>query len=445
MQRAPDSTRRQFLRRSAAAGVVVASGGSVLACGGGDDAPAAPAALHGGKIRFLTGPLAADDLKIQRDYAKAFERGQPKIDVGVSLFDWGSMVPQLTTAYAGDRPPDLLHMSDSFWAKLASQGAFLDVTDYVNSEGYAATREAVPERYWDALTYQDKIWGVPWLTGVYSAIYVNKDLMAKAGVDDWSSSYDAMREAARATTEGKTYGYAVATTFTDFAYQELMNYVFNSGADFLDEEGRTGALDTPEAAEAMEFLRVLHVDDKVTPPPGQYDRAGQEALFRAGRVAMYHSGGNAALITGSAEGKTLPFDWDVYAVPPGPKGNYVVVGLESFHIASRSKHPAEAFEYAKYLTTPDKIIEYDRLLDGVLQPCRTDVADRIYPAGEKWEVPQKLFDEFHPKGRAVRGVPKMIDALRVFTEEFEAMVRGRKDGAAMVRDANAKIDELASA
>jgi hypothetical protein len=42
-------------------------------------------------------------------------------------------------------------------------------------------------------------------------------------------------------------------------------------------------------------------------------------------------------------------------------------------------------------------------------------------------------------------VPPMIDALRVFTEEFELMVRGRKDGATMVRDANAKIDELAAA
>jgi multiple sugar transport system substrate-binding protein len=445
MQPAPHSTRRQFLRGTAAAGLALSAGDLLAACGDGDPESGPAAALRGGTISFLTGPLAGDDLKLQRGYAAAFKGEQPKVDVKVSLFDWGSMIPQLTTAYAGDRPPDLLHMSDSFWAKLASQGAFLDVTEYVNGDGYAATRKAVPQRYWDALTYQDKIWGVPWLTGVYSCLYVNRDLMAAAGVDDWSSSYDAMRAAAQATTRGKTYGYAVATTFTDFAYQELMNYVFNAGADFLDEAGTSGALDTPDAAAAMEFLRTLHVEDKVTPPPGQYDRAGQEALFRAGRVAMYHSGGNAALITGSAEGKTLPFEWDVYPVPPGSKGEFVVVGLESLHIAARSERPAEAFEYAKYLTAPDTVIAYDRQLDGVLQPCRDDVKDRVYPKTAKYAVPQKLMDEFHPKGRAVRGVPRMIDALRVFTEEFEGMVRGQKDGAAMVRDANAKINELAGA
>jgi ABC-type glycerol-3-phosphate transport system substrate-binding protein len=195
----------------------------------------------------------------------------------------------------------------------------------------------------------------------------------------------------------------------------------------------------------MDLLRTLHVEDRSTPPPGQYDRAGMEALFRAGRVAMLHHGGNAALITGGVEGKTLPFEWDVYPLPPGPDGQHVVVGLESFHIASRSEHPAEAFEYAKYLTAADKVIEYDRALDGVLQPCRQDVADRVYPATEKFAIPQKLMNEFHPKGRAVRGVPQMIDALRVFTTEFEQLVRGDKDGAQMVRDANARIDELAAA
>lgn len=435
-------SRREFLRRSAVSGMALSSGGLLAACGDSGSTP--PKALEGGLIRFLTGPLHADDLKLQRGYATAFERAQPKIDVRVSLFDWGSMIPQLTTAYASNKPPDLLHMSDSFWAKLASQGAFLDLTEYVDEKSYAETRKAVPQRYWDALTYQDKVYGVPWLTGVYSCLYVNKDLMREAGVSDWSSSYDALRSAAKATTSGKTYGYAIATSFTDFAYQELMNYVFNAGADFLDESGTRAAFDTPECAEAMELLRAMHVDDRSTPRPGQYDRAGQEALFRAGRVAMYHSGGNAALITGAVDGKTLPFEWDVYPVPPGPKGNFVVVGLESLHVAARSKKPREAFEYVKYLTGADKVIEYDRALDGVLQPCRQDVKDRVYPDAAKFRVPQKLMDEFHPKGRAVSGVPRMIDALRVFTTEFESMVRGDKDGATMARETNEKIDALVS-
>ena len=68
----------------------------------------------------------------------------------------------------------------------------------------------------------------------------------------------------------------------------------------------------------------------------------------------------------------------------------------------------------------------------------------MYPDTAKFRVPQKLMDEFHPKGRAVRGVPRMIDALRVFTTEVEAMVRGGSDGATMVRDTNEKINALVS-
>jgi hypothetical protein len=36
----------------------------------------------------------------------------------------------------------------------------------------------------------------------------------------------------------------------------------------------------------------------------------------------------------------------------------------------------------------------------------------------------------------------MIDALRVFTTEFESMVRGGADGATMARETNDKINAL---
>src|ERR1700754_4979764 len=62
-------------------------------------------------------------------------------------------------------------------------------------EGFGALAELVAgyARQWEATA-------VGGLTGVYSCLYVNKDLMQKAGVTDWSSSYDALREAAKATT-----------------------------------------------------------------------------------------------------------------------------------------------------------------------------------------------------------------------------------------------------
>lgn len=438
------STRRGFLRGAATVGAGLATGGLLEACGGnGANAVSAGQPLAG-TIQFLTGPLHPDDLKIQKAYAQQFMGANPKATVKVGTFDWGNMVATLTTKFAGRRPPDLLHMGDSFWAKLGSQGAFLDLTDRVHGDDFAKTYAATRPQYWKALTYRDRIYAVPWLSGVYSCLYVNRDLMRDAGVSDWSSSYDAFRAAAAATRKGNVYGFAMPSSFKDFGYQCWMNFVFNAGTDFLNEDQTAGALDTPEAAQAFEMLRQMHVEDQSTPPAGQYDLPGIEALFRAGRVAMLHDGSNAAIITGETEGKRLDFDWDVYLVPPGPGGQFVTVGYESLHIAARSKDPDLAWAYIKSLTTPDRIVDYDRKIDGVLQPVRTDVVDRVYPHTPKFAVPQRFLTKFHPKGRIVQSNPHMIDCLRASTNELELCIRGKKTGAEMVRDANEQINEIVS-
>jgi multiple sugar transport system substrate-binding protein len=436
------STRRVFLRDLACLGVGLSAAPVLASCGGDDEPDEGPGLA--GTIDFLTGPLHPDDLAIQKTYAREFQRRHAGAEVNVGLFDWGTMVPTLTTRFAGERPPDVLHMGDSFWAKLGSQGAFLDLTERVRAEDYRPHFEAVRPQYWEALTYQDKVYGVPWLSGVYSCLYVNKDLMADAGVTDFNSSYDAFRAAAAATRKGDTFGYAIPSSFTDFGYQEWMNYVFNAGTDFLSEDQSAGALDTPEAAAAFEMLRAMHVEDRSIPEAGQYDRAGIEALFRAGRVAMLHDGSNAAIITGETEGKKLDFEWEVHPLPPGPGGQFVTVGYESLHVASKSEEPDLAWAYIESLTEPARIIDYDRKIDGVLQPVRTDIVDRVYTAEPRFEAPQRFLDDFHPMGRIVQPHPRMIDILRAATSEFELCIRGRKTGAEMVRDANREIDAIVS-
>jgi ABC-type glycerol-3-phosphate transport system substrate-binding protein len=438
-------TRRGLLRGAMGAGVGLAAGGILQACGGGGDGAAATkAGPVSGSIEFLTGPLHPDDLKIQQGYARLFHQAHPDATVKVGLFDWGTMVPTLTTKFAGDRPPDLLHMGDSFWAKLGSQGAFADLTDRVHDSSFAASFKATRPQYWDALTYQDRIYGVPWLSGVYSCLYVNKSLMDDAGVKDYGSSMAAFRAAAAATRKGNVYGYAMPATFTDFGYQEWMNWVFNAGTNFLNEDQTAGALDTPDAAAAFDMLRAMHVEDRSTPVAGQYDRAGIEALFRAGRVAMLHDGSNAAIITGATEGKQLDFEWEVIPIPPGPGGQFVTVGYESLHIAAKSKDPDLAWAYLQSLVAPDRIVEYDRRIDAVLQPVRTDVVDRIYPKTAKFALAERFLEEFHPKGRIVQSHPRMIDCLRAATSELELCIRGKKTGAQMVHDANAQINEIVS-
>jgi multiple sugar transport system substrate-binding protein len=439
------TSRREFLRRGAGAGMLLSAGGGLLAaCGDSSGAAKGTAAAASGSIRFLKGPNWADDLSWQRETAAAFTKAHPSITVTPSLYDWASVETQLTTAFASNAPPDIVYMADTLWPKFADAGALLDLSDYVNDPAFAAEKAKYPKGAWEAVTYQGKVFGVPLIQGVMSVVYLNMDLLKAAGVTDAISSYDAMRAAAKATRKGNVYGYSLTTTFNDFAYQEWMNYVVNSGAAILAADGKSGGFDTPQNAQAFDLLRGVFFEDKSAPPPGAYNREALKALFQAGRLAIYHSDANEKIISGQAEGKPVKFAYEVHKLPPGPGGQFTFTVRGNLHVAAKSKSPKAAWEYVKYLTSAQRETAFIRAQGGDLQPSRADIAATVYPPGPAFDWSRRVVKEFIPDGRSVQPHPRMVDMLKAIEDEYERCIRGQQSGAQMVAAANAKINDLAA-
>ncbi len=437
-------SRREFLRYGAGGGLVLVTGGLAAACGSDDTTKSAAKGEVAGDVSFLKGPNWADDLKWQRETARAFTADHPRITVEPNLYDWASVETQLTTAFAGNAPPDIVYMADTLWPRFADAGALLDLTPYVDDPAFAEEKGKYPEQAWEAVTYDGKIYGVPLIQGVISVLYVNTDLMKRAGVSDPVSSYEAMRDAARATRKGDVFGYGMTTTHNDFSYQEWMNYVVNSGAAILGEDGRSAGFDTPDNAAGFDLLRAIHAEDKSAPPPGAYNREALKSLFQAGRVAIYHSDANEKIINGSAEGKPVQFDYEIHKLPPGPAGQFVFTVRGNLHIAAKSKSPDAAWEYVKHLSSAERETAFIRAQGGDLQPARADIANSVYPEDAKFDWSRRLVTEFIPESRSVQAHPRMVEMIKAVQSEFERCIRGQQSGAEMVAAANAKIGDLAA-
>jgi multiple sugar transport system substrate-binding protein len=439
------TSRREFLRRGAGAGVLLSSGGLLAACGGSSSPQkAAGAAVVSGQLHFLKGPNWANDLSWQKQTAAEFTKLHPKITVTPSLYDWASVETQLTTAFASNSPPDITYMADTLWPKFAAAGSLLDLTKFVNDPAFAAEKAKYPQGAWDALTYDGKIYGLPLLQGIISVLYLNMDVLKAAGVTAPITSYDALRAAAKAARKGNVYGYGMTTTFNDFAYQEWMNYVVNSGAAILTPDGKKGAFDTPANAAAFDLLRGIHFEDKSAPPPAAYDREALKALFQAGRVAIYHSDANEKIISGEADNKPVKFEFQAQKLPPGPAGQFAFAARGSLHIAAKSKSPQAAWEYLQYLTSAQQVTSFIRAEGGDLQPVRADIANTVYPPGKDFDWARRMVKEFIPGDKAVQPHPRMVDMLKAVETQFEKCIRGQQSGAQTVAAANAQINDLAA-
>ena len=426
-------SRRAFLERVTAAGVAVGAGNILAACGGGGDA-ASSGSVAAGTITFIKGPNFDKDLAFQRQTAGTFHGRNPKITVQPKLYDWANVETQLTTAFAGPNPPDVIYMADTLWPKFAAAGALLDISSRVKDAGFKSTVARYPETFWKNLSLDGRNYGVPWTAFSSGLMSVNLDLMQRAGVSDWNSSMDALREAARRTTKGKVWGFGMPSAHVDFAYQDWLVYVHNAGGDIFNADGTGSGMGTPGVAEAFDVLRKIQFDDGSSPRAGLYNQTALTDLFAAGRLAILD---HDAPVYGKYPDK-IKFEWDVFLPPPGAVKQTAMGALGSLFIAAKSKSPDAAWEYVKFLAQPQQLRAFAKTAGA--PPAQAGLADQVFPVGAGnppiHKVQQKMAEEFGPKIQATQANPKEIDAIRGINAHYEALVRGKLSGAQFAAQAD---------
>ncbi|MDR3692744.1 MAG: extracellular solute-binding protein [Fimbriimonas sp.] len=274
-------------------------------------------------------PQGPDSIAI----AQAFELKHPHVRVRMLGMGVGQMNPQkLLTAIVGGCPPDLVYQGRFNICDWASRGAFIALDDLL-ARDWAATDCPRREDYYDAAWSEDvfagHVFGVP-TEADDRALYWNRGMFRQkrhqlemAGLDwqraprTWS---ELLRYSKVLTEKGKCLGF-----IPNFGNAWLYLYAFQTGATFLSPDGRQCTLASPEAAEALDFMRQGY---EVV---GGYSSAnvfqsgfqdGENDPFIAGRVAMKIDG-DWSLAGLARYGLALDF---AVAPPPTPDDRYARTG-----------------------------------------------------------------------------------------------------------------------
>jgi len=206
----------------------------------------------------------------------------PEATVKVEVQEWNGIQDKLTTALAGNNPPDVIEMGNTQNAKFSQSGALLELDDHAEELGIASwSKGMAASGTWDGKTY-----GAPLLAANRVVIY-RTDLFEKAGVtppktfDEWV-----------ATTEKLNAANAKDPKFQGIYLPGQSWYVYagllwDAGGDLAVKDGETwkGALDTPAAAKAINDYARLQ---KLSKAPKDADEATpqQYEVFAQGKVAQ---------------------------------------------------------------------------------------------------------------------------------------------------------------
>lgn len=243
-----------------------------------------------------------------------FERANPDIEVRITLVPWASYARKLRLDVAGGIADDL------FWTGLyedyADSGRLVDIGAALGEQAAAAWDPSAVDQF----TRGGKLWAVPQFVDGGSAVFYNRELLERAGVDSgeltavrWSpdDAVDTFRPLLRRLHAAAPWPYNAAK---DFQSIELP-YLGSAGAELQRDERFEFA--NAQGNAAFGYLVGL-IRDGLSPSAADTNTSGDFAknAFLQGKMALFQSGSFTLATIAQQAG----FRWGLTLIPQGPKG-----------------------------------------------------------------------------------------------------------------------------
>ncbi len=356
--------------------------------------------------------------EVVRELIPEFERSHPGVKVKVQQIPWAAAHEKLLTAFVGEATPDVAQIGNTWVPELAALGAMLPLDERIAASAGFAPEDFFPGP-WQSNVVEGRLWGLPWYVDTRLLFY-RKDLLRAAGYDQvprtWSGWRQAM-ERIRATGPPERYG---ALLPTDEWFQPVI-FALQQGSTILDSEGRHGAFREPPFRTAAEFYLGLFRDG-LAPAASINQIANRYQQMAAGELVFYISGPWDLGEFGRRLPPELADAWGTAPLPvpdgaPWPGAS--LAGGASLVTFRGSRHPEEAWELIRYLTSPAPLLALYRL------------AGDLPPRASVWEQPELAGAErlraFRMQLEAAKPTPLLPEWERVATaigERMDAAIRG---------------------
>lgn len=288
-----------------------------------------------------------------------------------------------------------------------------------------------------AVSYQDRIYALPWFIDV-GLLYYRKDLLAKYGFAP-PTTWDELVASARAITakEPGLYGFVWQGKQYEGLVCNALEYLWSRGGDVL--RGGRVVLDSPENREALAFMRDLIVRHKVTPgfvttmteePAREIFGKGEAVYLRNWPYAWNLFEKQGSSVRGKVGVKVLPHF--------AGQESAATLGGWQLAVNRYSRFPRDAEKLVTFLTSPATQKQL-ALSYGFNPPRKSLYRDPQLTAAQAFL--RELYVVFE-RARPRPVTPHYIAISQTLQAEFSAAIAGIKPADAALASGQARIEEI---
>ena len=345
-----------------------------------------------------------------------FEKTHSNVDVQLVSGPYASVQDQTFTNAAAGTLSDVVGLDGAWVSDLKKQGALANLTDLMKSSDYDDSQLAAQVKE-DGSTYM-----IPAVNFVYP-LFVNTDLLAKAGVDAVPKTRTEFSTAASKITAlgGQTKGWVIplSTQNPNGIQNDLMSWAWASGGSML-KDGQPD-VDNAQVKSAADFVKGLYDAGDVTPGALTLQETDKVTEFTNGRVGMMIDSLSHIDTIKQADPNlkftvaSIPTD-DGYSGKPGIP--YAAWGLG---VSNCSEHKKEALEFVQYLMSKDVNSKLSTLANAF--PGNKESAPDFSSSDPLYAQAFELYKNSTPVNEFV-GLPTSEQLMRDFDTNFQKALAG---------------------
>lgn len=322
--------------------------GSLVGCGNTEGAKDDKVTLNA--LFMKQAGYSEDDIKaITTD----FETKNPDIKINSTFVSYEALEQKILTS-AATGGYDVVLIDAPWAAKFAKAGITKEVTDKLSDEN----RNDIFEGALDSVSYEDKLYGMPWLNDTKFLFY-NKEMLQQAGFTEAPKTWDELMNQAKVMKEKGIVEFPIVWSWKQ-AEALMCDYTSISesfgGKMIIDGEPTI----TDDANKASLDFMVNSIEDGISNPKStEFLEEDVRGIFSNGKAAfalnwtyMFNMANdpNESQVAGKVGIALSPGTDEVTSAS--------VNGGMGLAIAKGSKHADEAWKYIEYLSSKDIQKEY---------------------------------------------------------------------------------------
>ena len=382
-------------------------------------APAAPAAAPAGEaitLEFTQWWEPELPKGAFRALMDEFEAQNPDIKVELISGPYSTTKEQVVASAAAGTMSDVVGLDGAWVSDFVKQGSLASLTDLMKQAGYDDS----------ALAAQIQLNGATYMIPVVNFVYpvfVNLDLMEKAGIANPPATRSEFADAAKKLTDpaNNVYGWVLPLSLElpNGIQNDVMSWVWASGGSMM-KDGKPD-LTNDDVRSAMEFIKSLYDAGVIAPGAFSMKEPDKVTEFTNGRVGMMID--SLAHINMIRE-QTPDLKFAITALPAkdgytGKRGlPYASWGIG---IAANSKHQAEAWKLVEFLMSTEVNSKLSSIANAF--PGNVNSTPDFVETDELFAAAFDVFKTGYLANEFV-GLPVAEELMRLFDEQFQLYLDG---------------------